>query len=183
MVLGLAGCGSSNNNSSSTSGYTYSNGVCYNSSGTVVSTSYCTSSYNSTYFSWNGTTCTNLQTGASVNTAYCTSNPFTYNSNGCYDSISGTYVASQYCTSTSSTTGYSYVNGVCVNTSTGYQVATSYCSSTTTTTSGYTTQTCNGMYYYSTSYGTQLVQCYSQYGNCRGYILYSVSTKQPVYCQ
>jgi hypothetical protein len=95
-----------------------------------------------------------LQTGTVVSTAYCTSNPFTYNGSGCYDSISGTYVATAYCSTTSTATSSTY---------------------------GYTAQSCYGTYYAYNGYNAQLVQCYGS--NCRGYILYNVSTKTPVVCQ
>lgn len=123
VAMLFAGCGKSDNSNSSTTntGYSYVNGICYNSSGQQVLSTYCTST----------------------------------------------------------TSGYTYSNGLCYMTSTGQQVPTTYC--TTSSSTGYTTQTCYGPYYYSNGYQTQLVYCNGS--NCRGYILYTQTTYQPVMCQ
>lgn len=187
-VVAVTGCGSNNNGSStSTSAYTYINGQCYaTSTNTIVATSYCSgTSYNASLFSWNGSTCTNLQTGGAVNTAYCQSNPFTQQTGGCYDSIAQSYTSSVYCTASTSITnsGYTYQNGQCYSTTTGYPVATTYCTNSTSTVNGYTAQTCVGpnYYYLQGGYYATLVNCSVTY--CRGQILYSIATKQPVVCQ
>lgn len=121
MVL-LAGLGcaakTSNSSGTSSSGYYLSNGVCYSSStGVATSSGYCTSSttYNTSLFSWNGTTCTSLTLGTTVNTAYCKSNPFSYNTSGqCVDSLTAQVVASTYCTGSTTTVGTT--NGQCYGT-------------------------------------------------------------------
>lgn len=101
------GCGKDSSNTAATNTaipvtYHWSNGVCYSSTGPVVSNSYCSGTSGTTYFTYNGTCYLGTQATSS---SYCTNLTSGYypnpNNNICY---AVTAVANTYCSGSTSTT-------------------------------------------------------------------------------
>ncbi|MGZ3727377.1 MAG: hypothetical protein ACXWQQ_16365 [Pseudobdellovibrio sp.] len=74
---------------STTNGYTLTNGICYSSGGVQVATGYCTSTTTG-YYSSNGS-CYSSSTNQMVSSVYCSSNTTTSGNGACY----GNYIYNQ----------------------------------------------------------------------------------------
>ena len=169
VLINCAGKSSDSVSSKTTATYYQSGGSCYNSAGTSVASTYCSSS---TYYMNNGICYSSG--GTVVATSACTTTGYAMTNGYCYNGT-GQIVSSTLCSST----GYYMNNGSCYSSS-GQVVTAAYCSSTATSSVSSTMQ-CQGYYYESSNYGTQMVYC--SMSNCRGYTLQQLTTGQRVVCQ
>jgi hypothetical protein len=106
LILAVA-CGKSNDDSNNSSNHTYGmvNGMCYDYTSQVYTTT--ASCANNTSYYWSSGSCISAATGQAVNSAYCstsTANNGYVLSNGiCYSTINGQQAPVSYCSATSGT--------------------------------------------------------------------------------